>query len=294
MNLGFIGLGRMGHPMSQHLLSAGHQLTVHNRSRAVVDQLASLGAIAAANPKEVAARSDIVMTCLTNTESVESVYFGPDGLFASAREGQLFIDHSTVGLDTTAKCVEAAGARGAAFLDAPVSGGPAGAAGATLTIMVGGSEDDFSRALPVFEILGKNIRRCGPNGSGTAIKLVNQLLVAINMAGVAEALIFGLKAGADPRMVLEVVGTGFGGSRMLERTVPLALARNFKPGTAVNLIIKDLGLIKQLASELGTPLQMADRAEEIFLAARNAGLGDDDMSGLIRPNELAAGVQVSG
>ena len=280
--------------MTEHLLKAGHQVTVHNRSRAVVDELASAGAVAAANPSIVAARSDIVMTCLTNTESVESVYFGSDGLFAGARSGQLFMDYSTVGVDTTARCFEAARATGADFLDAPVSGGPAGAMGGTLTIMVGGTPDAFKRAVPVFEIVGKNIRHCGASGAGTAIKLVNQLLVAINMAGVAEALVFGLKAGADPRMVLDVVGTGFGGSRMLERTVPLALDRNFKPGTAVNLIIKDLGLIKQLAKELGTPLQMADRAEEIFLAAREAGLGDDDMSGLIRPNELAAGVQVRG
>ena len=294
MKLGFIGLGRMGRPMTEHLLKAGHQVAVHNRSRQVVDELTSIGANAGSTPGEVASQSDIVMTCLTNTESVESVYFGPDGLFAAARPGQLFIDHSTVGVDTTARCFATAREKGAEFLDAPVSGGPAGAMGASLTIMVGGDALAFERAKPVFDVLGKNIRHCGASGAGTAIKLVNQLLVAINMAGVAEALVFGLKAGADPKMVLEVVGTGFGGSRMLERTVPLALDRNFKPGTAVNLSIKDLGLIKQLAVELGTPLQMADRAEEIFLAAREAGLGDDDMSGLIRPNESAAGVQVGG
>ena len=294
LKLGFIGLGRMGRPMTEHLLKAGYQVAIHNRSRAVVDELATLGAVAGRNPSDVASRADIVMTCLTNTESVESVYFGPDGLFAVARPGQLFIDHSTVGVDTTARCCAAARAKGADFLDAPVSGGPAGALGASLTIMVGGDTAAFDRAKPVFDAFGKNIRLCGPSGAGTAVKLVNQLLVAINMAGVAEALVFGLKAGADPRMILEVVGTGFGGSRMLERTVPLALDRNFKPGTAVNLIIKDLGLIKQLAVELGTPLQMADRAEEIFLAARAAGLGDDDMSGLVRPNESAAGVQVGG
>jgi 3-hydroxyisobutyrate dehydrogenase-like beta-hydroxyacid dehydrogenase len=195
-------------------------------------------------------------------------------------------------VNTTGKCAEGARARGAEFLDAPVSGGPAGAQGATLTIMVGGAAASFERAMPLFQAMGKNIRLCGPTGAGTAVKLVNQLLVAINMAGVAEALVFGLKAGADPQTILEVVGTGFGGSRMLERTVPLVLDRNFKAGTAVNLILKDLGLIQGLAGELGAPLPMAARAREVFDNGREAGMGDDDMSGLVRPHERAAGVEI--
>src|SRR5436190_14079465 len=155
-------------------------------------------------------------------------------------------------------------AGGADFLDAPVSGGPAGAQGGTLTIMVGGDPATFERARPALEAYGQNIRLCGPTAAGSAIKLVNQLLVAINTAGVAEALVFGLKAGADPRTILEVVGTGFGGSRMLERNVPLVLDRNFKAGTPVSLILKDLTLINDLAGELGTPLEMGARAREVF------------------------------
>src|SRR5439155_18770526 len=139
---------------------------------------------------------------------------------------------------------------------APVSGGPAGGAGATLTIMVGGDQAAFERAKPIFDALGKNIRLCGPTGAGSAVKLVNQLLVAIHTAGWAEALVFGLKAGADPQTVLEVVGTGFGGSRMLDRNTPLALDRNFTAGTPVNLVLKDLGLIGDLAGQLGAKLEI--------------------------------------
>jgi 3-hydroxyisobutyrate dehydrogenase len=292
MELGFVGLGRMGRPMTEHLLRGGHRVHVHNRSRAAVDELARQGAHAAGSPREVAERAEMVMTCLTNTESVEHVYFGAEGLLSAARPGQLLVDHSTVGLETSRQCAEGARAKGAHFLDAPVSGGPSGAASATLTIMVGGEAAAFDRARPIFELLGKNIRLCGPTAAGSAIKLVNQLLVAINMAGVAEALVFGAKAGADAKTILEVVGTGFGGSRMLERAVPLVLERNFRPGTAVSLILKDLSLINELAGTIGTQLEMGRRAEEVFARARELGMGDDDMAGLVRPYERAADVEV--
>jgi 3-hydroxyisobutyrate dehydrogenase-like beta-hydroxyacid dehydrogenase len=293
MQLGFVGLGKMGRPMTEHLIKAGHSVHVHNRSRGVVDELVAQGAVAASNPAEVAARADVVMTCLTNTPAVEEVYLGPNGLYSAARRGQIFVDHSTVGLDTSKQCAEGARAKGADFLDAPVSGGPAGASGGTLTIMVGGDQATFDRTLPVFQAYGKNIRLCGHTGAGSAVKLVNQLLVAIHTAGWAEALVFGLKAGADPQTVLEVVGTGFGGSRMLDRNTPLALDRNFKAGTPVALLLKDLGLIGDLAGQLGAKLEIGKCAERIFEAARQAGYGDDDMAGLVRPYEQAAGVEVT-
>jgi 3-hydroxyisobutyrate dehydrogenase len=294
MELGFVGLGKMGRPMTEHLLKAGHRVHVHNRSRGVVDELATAGAVPASSAREVAERAEIVMTCLTNTPSVEQVYFGDDGLYAAARGGQIFIDHSTVGLDTSRQCAQRARAKGADFLDAPVSGGPAGATAGTLTIMVGGDKATFERALPVLQAYGakENIRLCGPTAAGSAIKLVNQLLVGINTAGVAEALVFGLKAGADPQTILDVVGTGFGGSRMLSRNVPLVLDRNFKGGTPVSLIVKDLGLIAELAKELGAQLEMGARAREVFERAAAAGLADEDMSGLVRPFEKVAGVEV--
>ncbi|HEY3083532.1 MAG TPA: NAD(P)-dependent oxidoreductase [Chloroflexota bacterium] len=292
MELGFVGLGLMGRPMARHLMAGGHRVHVHNRSRGVVEELRGEGAEAASSSREVAERAEVVFTCLPNVEQVENVYFGSDGLLANARPGQLFVDHSTVGLDTTRKSAAAARERGAEFLDAPVSGGPGGAQAASLTIMVGGEPAAFDRALPLFQLIGKNVRLCGPTGAGTAVKLVNQLLVAITVAGISEALVFGIKAGADPQTILEVVGTGFGGSRMLDRNIPLILDRNFKPGTSVNLLVKDLGLIHSLAAELGTRLEVGRVAQRVFEAGRDAGLGDDDMAGLVRPYEQAAGVEV--
>jgi 3-hydroxyisobutyrate dehydrogenase-like beta-hydroxyacid dehydrogenase len=294
MELGFVGLGLMGKPMARHLIAGGHRVHVHNRSRGVVEELSREGALPATSAAEVAARSEIAFTCLPNVEQVEKVYFDPDGLLSAARPGQLFVDHSTVGVDTTRRCADGARQRGADFLDAPVSGGPGGAKAASLTIMVGGDRAAFDRVRPLFELMGTNIRLCGPTGAGTAVKLVNQLLVAINTAGVVEALVFGLKAGADPQTILEVVGTGFGGSRMLERNVPLILDRSFRAGTSVNLLVKDLGLIHGLAAELGVRLDLGRCAQRVFEAGRAAGMGDDDMAGLVRPYEQAAGVEVRG
>jgi 3-hydroxyisobutyrate dehydrogenase-like beta-hydroxyacid dehydrogenase len=178
------------------------------------------------------------------------------------------------------------------FLDAPVSGGTAGAQAGTLTIMVGGPEEAFQRVLPVFQAMGKNIRRVGPNGAGSTIKLVNQLLVAINMAGVVEGIVMGVKAGADPQVMLEVLSTSFGGSAMLSRSVPLFLERRFQPGTSINLILKDLGLVDELSQELSLRLLMGSQAEQVFREARALGLGDLDMAALVQPLERLAQVTV--
>src|SRR5262249_14039110 len=189
MNVGFVGLGRMGKPMASHLLAAGHTVTVHNRSRGAVNELAAVGARPASNPAEVAPAAETLLTCLTNTASVEDVYLGPDGLIGAARPGQILIDCSTVSPATSRQCAEGARTRGADFLDAPVSGGPAGAQAATLTIMVGGRPETFERARPILEAFGKNIRLVGPTGVGSTIKLANQLLAAVNTATVAEAMV---------------------------------------------------------------------------------------------------------
>jgi 3-hydroxyisobutyrate dehydrogenase-like beta-hydroxyacid dehydrogenase len=292
MNVGFIGLGKMGRPMARHLLDAGFTVTVHNRSRAPVDELAAAGAHPASTPAEVARASDIVLTCLTNTQSVEDVYFGPNGLIGAARPGQIFVDHSTVSPLTSRQCAEGARERGADFLDAPISGGPAGAQAGTLTIMVGGAEVTFERARPVFEAMGKNIRLVGPLSSGSTIKLVNQLLVAIHSSAVAEAMVLGVKAGADPAVMLDVLRTSFGGSAMLSRNVPMMLERNFAAGTSVNVILKDLGLIDGLSSELNVRTLLGSVATQVFRESRAFGLGDDDMAGLVRVLEREAGVEV--
>jgi len=292
MNVGFIGLGKMGRPMTEHLLAAGHVVTVHNRSQGVVDELVAAGARRAVNPAEVAAASEIVLTCLTNTKSVDDVYFGPDGLIGATRPSQILVDHSTVSPTTSQQCASAARAKGADFLDAPVSGGPAGAKAGTLTIMVGGEQSTFDRALPVFQAMGKNIRLVGPTGSGSSIKLANQLLVAINTAAVGEAMVLGVKAGADPRVMLDVLKTSFGGSAMLSRNVPMMLDRNFAAGTDLNVILKDLGLIDGLSAELGVRTLLGSVATQVFREGKALGMGSDDMAGLVRVLEREAGVEV--
>lgn len=292
MNVGFIGLGKMGRPMTEHLLAAGHTVTINNRSQGVVEELVKAGARRANTPSEVAAASEIVLTCLTNTKSVEDVYFGPDGLIGAVRPGQILVDHSTVSPTTTRQCAEAARAKGADFLDAPVSGGPAGAKAASLTIMVGGDQSTFDRALPIFQVMGKNIRLVGPSGAGSSIKLANQLLVAINTAAVAEAMVLGVKAGADPRVMLDVLKTSFGGSAMLSRNVPMMLDRNFTAGTDLNVILKDLGLIDGLSAELGVRTLLGSIATQVFREGRTLGMGSDDMAGLVRVLEREAGVEV--
>lgn len=293
MNVGFIGLGRMGKPMARHLIEAGNTVTVHNRSQGAVQELAAGGAKAAKNPAEVAAASDVVFTCLTNTPAVDDVYFADDGLMGAARAGQVFVDCSTVSPSTSKQCAEAAAARGADFLDAPVSGGPAGAQAATLTIMVGGSQQTFDRVLPLLQTVGKNVRLVGPLGAGSTIKLVNQLLVAINSAAVAEAMVLGTKAGADPHVILDVLKTSFGGSAMLARNVPMMLDRNFSGGTTINLILKDLGLIDELSGEIGVRTLLGAVAKQEFREGRALGFGDDDLSGLVQVIEREAGVEVT-
>jgi 3-hydroxyisobutyrate dehydrogenase len=291
-SVGFIGLGKMGAPMARRCLAAGFPLTVHNRSRPAVDALAAEGATPADDPAAVAAAADIVVTSLPDVPAVEAVYLGDRGLVGAARPGQVFVDTSTVGPDTSRKLAEALVTRGAGFLDAPVSGGVAGAMAGTLTIMVGGDADAYRRVAPVLAAMGQRIHHVGPTGIGATVKLANQLLVAINMAGVAEALVLATKAGADPRVVLEVVGTSFGGSRMLDRAVPLFLERSFAGGTPVDLIRKDLGLIADLAGELGVPLAEGATARRVFDAASAAGHGPEDMAAVVVPLEELANVRV--
>lgn len=292
MRVGFIGLGRMGRPMTEHLLQAGHEATVHNRSRGAVAALAQQGAHPASSPREVAQAAEVIFTALPTVETVRDVYLGPDGLVPNARQGQVLVDCSTVDPETNRQIASAAAERGAPFLDAPMSGGPGGAAGGTLTFMIGGPREAFERALPLFQAMGKNIHHVGDTTAGTVIKLVNQLLVAVHTAATAEAMVFAVKAGADPQSVLDIIGSSFGGSTMLNRHVPLMIQRTFDPATSVNLILKDLGLIHEVGKHLGTRLLLTSLAEEVFKEARTAGLGDQDMSATVVPLERLSGVEV--
>ncbi|MCH8196210.1 MAG: NAD(P)-dependent oxidoreductase [Chloroflexi bacterium] len=292
LRVGFVGLGKMGLPMCRNLIKAGFPLTVYNRSRAAVDQLASEGATAAGDATEVAQHSDIVLTCLPDPDAVEEVYLGPRGIMEATREGQVLVDHSTVGPKTSVRLYETAKAKGAGFLDAPVSGGPSGAASATLTIMAGGDEGTFQQALPLFKALGQNIHHVGPAGCGTIVKLANQLLVAIHTVAVTEALVLTAKAGGDPATMLEVIGSSYGASAMLIRHGPLIMERRFEPGTPVDLILKDLRLIEELAGQSGVRSLMGALAKQAFTEASSMGLGAQDMAALIKPLERLAGTAV--
>ncbi len=292
MRVGFIGLGIMGRPMTVKLLEAGHEVVVHSRSRGPVDQMVQRGARAASSPAEVAEATDFVLTALPTVAASELVFLGSDGLVQAARPGQVLVDHSTVSPNTSRAIAEAAAARGAAFLDAPVSGGPGGAEAGTLTVMVGGDRETFERTLPIFQTFGKNIHLIGPSGLGTVVKLVNQLLVGIHTAASAEAAVFGAKLGADPQAILDVIGTSFGGSTMLNRNLPRMIRRDFSPATSAALILKDLGIITEVAREQEVRLLLGGLAQQLFVEARGSGLANNDMSALVQPLERLAGIRV--
>ena len=289
MDVGFVGLGMMGRPMVERLLGAGHVVHVHNRSRGPVDALATQGALAADSPAQVAERSEVVLTALPTPDAVDEVY----AEFARvARAGQVYADHSTVRPEQNRRWATALGAKGAGYLDAPVSGGPSGAAGGTLTIMVGGDQSTLDRALAIFGAFGSTIRLCGPVGAGQVVKLVNQLLVGVHTAAIAEAAVFGAALGADPTVVLELLGKSYGGSTMMVRHMPRFISRDFSGATPVALILKDLGLIHDEAKAAGVPLLLGGLAEQRFLEARARGLGGEDMAALVKLWEEAAGVTV--
>jgi 3-hydroxyisobutyrate dehydrogenase/2-hydroxy-3-oxopropionate reductase len=292
LELGFVGLGRMGLPMTRNLLRAGYAVSVHNRSRAVVERLAAEGARPAENPAQVAAASDLALTCLPTPQAVEEVFFGLGGLLEGARASSILIDCSTVSPALSRRLYQAAAERGLSFLDAPVSGGPEGAEAATLTIMAGGDRDAFDRALPVLQTIGQNVHHIGPPGAGSAIKLTNQLLVGVHTAAAIEAAVLAAKAGVDPQMLLDVVSTSYGGSTMFRRVLSRCIERDFEPGSQMTLLIKDLELIHQVADELNTRTLLASVAHELFKEARALGHGDEDMAALVKPAERIAGVEV--
>jgi 3-hydroxyisobutyrate dehydrogenase-like beta-hydroxyacid dehydrogenase len=289
-NVAFIGLGKMGVPMASRLLQAGHRVHAFNRSRGAVDALAKQGASPAGSAAEAAASADFVLTALPTPQTVEQVYVE---LAAGARRGQIYADHSTVSPTLNRRCAGMLGARGAQFLDAPVSGGPGGAQAGTLTVMVGGEHTAFDRAVPVFQAFGKNIRLCGGVGAGQAVKLVNQLLVGVHTAAIAEAAVLGAKLGADPKTVLELLGTSFGGSTMMTRNLPRFISRDFSAATPTRLLLKDLGIIHDEAKAAQVPLLLGALAEQRFLEACGRGFGDEDMAALVKLWEEPARVKVN-
>lgn len=293
LKVGFIGLGRMGLPMSYRLLKAGFDLTVHNRSQGKVDEIAGAGAHAAASAGQVTKEADVVLTCLPDVATSEVIFLDDDGVIANARPGQVLVDTSTVGMSTSKACATAAEAKGAYFLDAPISGGTERAADGTLTIMAGGPKEAYETALPVFEAMGTTIRHIGPTGSGTVAKLVNQLLVGIHSVAAAEAMLVGAKSGADPAMIFEVVNSGWGQSFMLGRNAPVMLDRDFEGiRTQINVFLKDMGLIRDLVRDLDVPAPGADLAYKVVSEAVERGLGEMDIGAIVLPFEEQVGHRI--
>jgi 2-hydroxy-3-oxopropionate reductase len=288
--IGFIGLGIMGRPMAKNLIKAGYSLVVHSRSRGPVDEIVQAGARAADSPKDVAAQCDVLITMLPNSPEVEQVALGPAGIVEGARRGLILADMSTISPIVSQKIGKALEPKGVAMLDAPVSGGEKGAIDGTLSIMVGGDKAVFERVLPIFQAMGKTITLLGPLGFGGFTKLANQIIVAVNLTALAEALTLGKKAGLDRELLLTALAGGLAGSKCLDQKKPNYLAGTYNPGFKIDLHYKDLGLIMESARALGVPLPATAVVQELFSALRVKGRGGLDHSGVITLLEDLAGV----
>jgi 2-hydroxy-3-oxopropionate reductase len=279
--------------MSHNLLKAGYRLTVFNRSAPAIDELVQAGAVAARSAREVAEQSDIVITMLPDTPDVESVVMGPDGLLQGAHAGLLVIDMSTISPLATQRLAVEALRREVHFLDAPVSGGDVGAQNGTLSIMVGGAQDDLERALPLFEVLGQRITHCGPSGAGQVVKACNQVVVALIIEAISEALVLGSKAGVQPEVILQVLGGGLAQNRVMDLRGPSMIQHQFTPGGKAKFHHKDLGIALQLARSYGVAVPMTAFVDQLFLALGEQGKGDLDHSALLTMLELLSNHSLS-
>jgi 2-hydroxy-3-oxopropionate reductase len=278
----------MGQPMAVNLLRAGYPLVVHNRTRSKEEAIVSEGASAAESPRAVATASDVVITMLPDSPDVEAVYFGEDGVLAGARSGHLLIDMSSIAPAVARSVAAAASSAGADALDAPVSGGDVGARDGTLSIMVGGSEDAFERARPLFEVLGKTIVRLGDAGAGQTAKACNQILVAVTIEAVSEALVLASKAGVDPERLIEVLSGGLAGNRVMEVRRRNFLEHDFTPGFKLALHHKDLGIALRTARELDVFLPTTAIVDQMLASLEAAGDGGLDHSALLKVIEQAS------
>jgi 2-hydroxy-3-oxopropionate reductase len=293
MDVGFIGLGIMGRPMAGHLLRGGHALHLHSRSGVPAELLAA-GGTACAGGREVASRSEVVVTMLPDTPDVEKVVFGEGGVAEGLSPGKLVLDMSSISPIETKRFAERIRGLGCEWVDAPVSGGEVGARAATLTVMAGGNEEAFARVRPLLGLLGRNVTRIGEVGDGQTCKVANQIVVALHIEAVAEALVFAAKAGADPAKVREALLGGFAASKVLEVHGERMLKRTFDPGFRIELHQKDLGLALSGARALGVSLPSAAIVQELLNACAAAGLSRRDHSALVTVLERLAGVELGG
>ena len=285
MKIGFIGVGIMGAPMAGHLQAAGHELFLVKHRSPLPEALTAGGAVACGSAREVAEKAEIVILMLPDTPDVERVLFGPDGVAEMLGAGKTVIDMSSIDPIQTRAFAERIAALGNDYVDAPVSGGEIGARNATLTIMVGAEQEVFQRVRPLFELMGKNITLIGPVGSGQIAKVANQIIVALNIEAVSEALVFAAKAGADPARVRAALMGGFASSRILEVHAERMINRTFDPGFRIELHQKDLALALASARALGLALPNTSTAQQLFSAVIAQGGGALDHSAMVKAIE---------
>ena len=280
--VGFIGLGIMGKPMAKNLMEAGYELVLYNRTLEKAEELAEDGAEVAANPREVAENSDIIVTMLPDSPDVRNVVAGEDGVLEGIKEGVLLVDMSTISPVVTEELAAAVKEKGASMLDAPVSGGDVGAIEGTLSIMVGGSEEDFERAKPLFDVMGKTVNHVGPTGAGQVTKAANQVVVALTIEAVSEALVLGSKGGVTPEKILDVLSGGLAGNKVMEVKREKFLSHEFDPGFRSELHHKDLGIALAAGREYGVVLPVTAIVDQMLLAMKKKGWGGEDHSALLR------------
>jgi 2-hydroxy-3-oxopropionate reductase len=291
LKLGFVGLGIMGAPMAGQLVKAGHEVFIHTRSK-VPQELASSSAIQCSSPSEVAEKADIIFTMVPDTPDVEKVLFGEKGVASGLSKGKVVVDMSSISPIATKEYAKKINALGCDYLDAPVSGGEVGAKNATLSIMVGGDEGVFNKVKPVLDLMGKNINLVGGNGDGQTAKVANQIIVALNIEAVAEALLFAAKAGADPAKVRQALMGGFASSKILEVHGERMVKRTFDPGFRIELHQKDLNLALNSARALGVSLPNTATAQELFNSCSAHGGKAWDHSAMVKALEKLANFEI--
>jgi 2-hydroxy-3-oxopropionate reductase len=290
--IAWIGLGIMGSPMSENLIRAGFDVTGYTLEAEKLDRLAAAGGTAAGSVAEAVKDADVIITMVPASPHVEAVAYGDDGILANARRGALLIDTSSITPRTSVELAQAAADRGIRVLDAPVSGGEAGAVEAVLSIMVGGGRDDFEEARPILETLGTTVVLCGPHGAGQTVKAANQLIVAVNIQACAEAVVFLEKSGVDLAAALEVLGGGLAGSTVLARKKDNFLHREFAPGFRIDLHHKDMGIVTDAARTVGAALPVGSVVAGLVASLRAQGDGGLDHSALLRGVERLSGLPV--
>ncbi len=292
ITIGFIGLGIMGKPMSKNLIKSGYPLIVLDRNESAVAEVVAAGAKRAASPKEVAAHSDIIITMLPNSPHVKEVILGENGVIEGAKPDAIVVDMSSIAPLVSREVGDKLSEKGILFLDAPVSGGEPKAIDGTLSVMVGGQQAVFDKCAPVLKAMAGSVVLAGDVGAGNVTKLANQIIVAINIAAMSEAMVLASKAGVEPELVYQAIRGGLAGSTVLDAKAPLVMDRKFDPGFRINLHIKDLQNVLETSHEIGVPLPLTSAVMEMMQALKVDGLGDADHGSLIRYYEKMAKVEV--